>query len=135
MGISRPDKDYVALALWEVDEDNEGCAKWHHFEKNVARIQKDKVGLEPRKLYNIIEFMMYDVDKLGTIRVNDALEMIYNRFGREALADIDGELFTDVEKAGLVTFTEFERQIDRIHLRAPKRRGSLCTTTARVPYG
>lgn len=88
MGISRPDKDYVALALWEVDEDNEGCAKWHHFEKNVARIQKDKVhvllpppqaaahrslgrlaslsqvGLEPRKLYNIIEFMMYDVDKL-----------------------------------------------------------------------
>lgn len=34
--------------IWELDEDNEQCVKWHHFETNIKRILADKVAKRQR---------------------------------------------------------------------------------------
>lgn len=44
LGISNPKKEDVDAMIWELDEDNEQCVKWRHFETNIDRIHKDKVA-------------------------------------------------------------------------------------------
>jgi Ca2+-binding EF-hand superfamily protein len=43
LGISNPKKEDVDVMIWELDEENEHCVKWHHFEINIDRIHNDKV--------------------------------------------------------------------------------------------
>lgn len=39
----------------------------------------DKTGLEPRNLFNLVQFLMYDLAGRGKITVEDTLELIYVR--------------------------------------------------------
>lgn len=39
----------------------------------------DKTGLEPRNLFNLVQFLMYDLTWRGKITVEDTLELIYVR--------------------------------------------------------
>jgi hypothetical protein len=54
------------------------------------RCISDESGLEPRKLYNLVVFLMYDKDETkigGKVTVEDTLQLLYVRHGRERLDD------------------------------------------------
>ena len=51
------------------------------------RCISDKTGLEPRKLYNLVVFLMYDRKFVGKVTVEDTLELLYVRYGRDKLDD------------------------------------------------
>lgn len=48
----------------------------------------DKTGLEPRNLFNLMQFLMYDIQGRGKITVEDTLELIYVRQPEELEARI-----------------------------------------------
>ena len=54
----------------------------------------DKTGLEPRNLFNLVQFLMYDLAGRGKITVEDTLELIYVR-QPEQLEDRIYDIFGD----------------------------------------
>mgnify|MGYP002051755806 CR=1 FL=1 len=50
------------------------------------RVRHDQKGLEPRKLFNLAEFMMVDKDCSGSIDIDECMEILYRRFGNDAHA-------------------------------------------------
>ena len=46
--------------IWEVDEDCDGLISWDEFKAMFYRVRHDKTGWEPRRLFNVVEFMMHD---------------------------------------------------------------------------
>ena len=70
----------------------------YEFELMYKRCIHDKTGLEPRGLFNLVQFLMYDKNNKGKIAVEDTLELLYVRYGR---AELDNEIyaiFGDEEK-------------------------------------
>ena len=66
------------------------------------RCISDDSGLEPRKLYNLVLFLMYDKDdtKFNTeITVEDTLQLLYVRHGRDKLDDEIQAIFGENEKS------------------------------------
>ena len=49
------------------------------------RCISDAQNLEPRKLFNLVEFLMYDKNNSGTITEEDTLQLLFVRHGREKL--------------------------------------------------
>jgi hypothetical protein len=45
-------------------------------------------GYEPRRLYNVVEFMMNDKDDSGTVSAEEAMQILYMRFGRTLLDSV-----------------------------------------------
>ena len=60
-------KQEVKLMVWEVDEDLDGYVSREEFEIMYKRCVSDKTGLEPRKLFNLVQFMMYDKTNSGKV--------------------------------------------------------------------
>jgi hypothetical protein len=67
--------------IWEVDEDLDRSVCRYEFELMYKRCVFDRTGLEPRNLFNLVQFLMYDKTNRGTITVEDTLELIYVRYG------------------------------------------------------
>ena len=51
------------------------------FRRNIA----DKTGLEPCRLFNAVQFMMYDRGGTGRVSLDEAMRMLYARYGKERL--------------------------------------------------
>ena len=66
-------KAEVDLMIWEIDDDLDKMVSRDEFEKMYKRCISDESGLEPRKLYNLVVFLMYDKFFRGTITVEDTL--------------------------------------------------------------
>jgi calmodulin len=77
--------DDVKDMLWEVDEDCEGGLTFKAFQAMWTRLRNDKTGWEPRRFFNIIEFMMHDKDGGGSIDVEETMEILFQRFGKDKL--------------------------------------------------
>ena len=72
------------------------------------RVKHDKSGWEPRSLFNVVEFMMHDKDCSGTIDMEECMEILFRRFGKEQLEAKVNEFFgQDEDGDNEVTFTEF----------------------------
>ena len=94
--------------IWEVDEDSDGCISWQEFKNMFYRVRHDKTGWEPRQLFNVVEFMMHDKDCSGTIDMEECMEILFRRFGKEQLEAKVNEFFgQDEDGDNEVTFTEF----------------------------
>lgn len=84
--------------LWEVDDDRDGGVNWTEFQALYKRVRDDKDGIEPRRLYTLVEFCLFDVDNDGLVDLNDVLERFYRRYGRHELfgkATVNGISTTD----------------------------------------
>ncbi|CAG9329637.1 unnamed protein product [Blepharisma stoltei] len=114
----RQSKQEVQLMVWEVDEDLDGYVSKEEFEIMYKRVVSDKTGLEPRKLFNLVQFMMYDKGNTGRVTVEDTLELIYVRYGMEHLEKEIQALFGENEKTDdgqekSITFSEYLEQINK----------------------
>jgi calmodulin len=56
-----------------VDDDLDKNVSKAEFEKMYKRCISDVSGLEPRKLYNLVVFLMYDKEFKGRVTVEDTL--------------------------------------------------------------
>ena len=94
--------------IWEVDEDCDKCVSWEEFKSMFDRVRQDKSGWEPRRLFNVVEFMMHDKDFSGTIDVDECMEILFRRFGKEMLESKVKEFMSnDEDDSEHITFTEF----------------------------
>jgi Ca2+-binding EF-hand superfamily protein len=111
-------KQEVQLMIWEVDEDLDGYVSKEEFDIMYKRCVSDKVGLEPRKLFNLVQFMMYDKNNSCRVTVEDTLELLYVRYGMDHLEKEIQALFGEDQKTAdgqekAITFSEYLEQINQ----------------------
>ena len=49
----------IEQMIWEVDENLDGRIDEYEFRLMYKRCVNDQTGLEPRNLYNLVQFLMY----------------------------------------------------------------------------
>ena len=89
--IDHFDKEEVNLMIWENDENLDGYIDYNEFEKMYKRCIMDEKEEEPKKLYYLVQFLMYDKEKRAYIIEEDTLEILYIRYGakfEDAIVDI-----------------------------------------------
>ena len=47
------------------------------------RVRNDKSGWEPRRFFAIVEFMLHDLNMSGTIDMDECMEILFRRFGKD----------------------------------------------------
>lgn len=72
----------AALMIWEVDDDADGCINWEECRDMFYRVRDDQSGYEPRKLFNVLEFLMHDKNLNGAVDLDECVTILYNRFGK-----------------------------------------------------
>ena len=82
----------AALTIWEVDDDADGRIDWEEFRTLFYRIRDDQSGFEPRKLFNMIEFIMHDKNFNGFIGLDECTGILYQRYGKGVIDDAMVEL-------------------------------------------
>ena len=112
----------IADMIWEVDENLDGFVDWDEmrimFERNIS----DKSGLEPSKLFNLVQFMIFDNDENGLVSVDETTNMLYARYGRvqmeSKLKELFGEDMTESgTQGGEITFPQYLQAVERIQLK------------------
>lgn len=89
--VEGTNKDELNLMIWENDENLDNYVDYSEFEKMYKRCIIDEREEEPKKLYYLVQFLMYDKEKKGVIIEEDTLEMLYIRHGQkfeDAIVDI-----------------------------------------------
>jgi len=71
--------------VWEVDENLDGCIDWQEFVLMFRRNIADKTGLEPSRVFNVVQFCMYDRDFSGRVSLDETMRMLFARYGKERL--------------------------------------------------
>jgi hypothetical protein len=88
-----PSKEELELMLWEVDDDLNKEISRYEVDKIYKRCLWDEEELEPKRLYRLILFLMYDKEEKNYITEEDTLELLIIRFGdtfNTALLDLFG---------------------------------------------
>ena len=98
LGLTEPKRAAQAI-LWEVDEDMDGLIGYSEFKDFYQRAANDKLGSEPRKLYNVIEFMLADDDGSGTLTVDEVIDCFGRRYGVRKIDSLVQRFFTEEERA------------------------------------
>jgi len=129
-------KQDIELMIWEVDDDLDQQVSWEEFLVMYQRCITDSQGLEPRGLFNLAQFLMYDKDFTGKISVEQTLQILFVRYGREKLDDEIQEIF-GVEQKGpdgqekRINYSEYLR---RVEARLTKLRNSKKEVSKAVIY-
>ena len=94
--------------IWEVDEDCDSMISWEEFKAMFYRVRHDKTGWEPRRLFNLVEFMMHDKDQSGSIDMDECMEILFRRFGKDQLeARVNDFMTHDINSDKEISFSEF----------------------------
>lgn len=117
-------KSEVQLMIWEVDEDLDGSVSKQEFDTMYKRCVNDKTGLEPRKLFDLVQFMMYDKTFKGSITVEDTLQLLFVRNGKTHLETEIKVLFGEEETTsdGQEKSITFQEYLQRVNARDIERR-------------
>ena len=104
--------------IWEVDDDLDGKVSRSEFDTMYKRAISDESGYEPKKFFNLIQFLMYDKSFKGRVTVEETLEILYVRYGRERLDDEIKAIFGDEEKTTdgqekEITYSEYVAKVNR----------------------
>ena len=88
-----PPREELELMLWEVDDDLNKQISRYEVEKMYKRCLWDEEEVEPKRLYRLILFLMYDKEDKNYVTEEDTLELLIIRFGdtfQTALLDLFG---------------------------------------------
>jgi len=72
-------KHEVEEMLWEVDENLDGCLDWNEFRLMFNRNVLDQTGLEPNRMFNLAQFLIYDKNHNGLVSVDETMNLLYAR--------------------------------------------------------
>jgi len=102
-------KSEIEDMIWEVDDDCDKCVNWPEFQAMYHRCRNDKTGYEPRRLFNVVEFLMNDKDDSGSVSVEEAMGILYLRYGKGLLDSQLEEIFgtSDTNSTKDLSLTEF----------------------------
>ncbi|KAK3273721.1 Outer dynein arm docking complex 3 [Cymbomonas tetramitiformis] len=102
----RAKKSEVADMIWEIDDK---FVSWPEFQAMYQRCRKDKTGYEPRRLFNVVEFIINDKDNSGTVSVEEAMQILYVRYGKACLDSQLQEIFgtSDTNSTKTLTLSEY----------------------------
>ena len=105
----KPQKGEVEDMIWEVDEDCDKAVNWAEFQGMYHRCREDKTGYEPRRLFNVVEFVMQDKDNSGKVSLDEAMQIIWDRYGKERFDEQLEELFgtSDLNSGKELSLSEF----------------------------
>ena len=111
----------IADMIWEVDENLDECIDWDEMRIMFQRNISDRSGLEPAKLYNLVQFMIFDQDENGLVSVDETTNMLYERFGRTKMELKLKELFgSDMKETGTqggeINFPQYLERVERTQL-------------------
>jgi len=92
----------IELMIWEVDENLDDRVDKEEFDLMYKRCIKDDTGLEPKNLFNLVQFLMFDRRGKWKITEEDTYDLIYVR-----------EVSLDALDAAIkIIFGEEERRLD-----------------------
>lgn len=112
----------IEQMIWEVDEDSDGCVSWDEFQLMFDRGRNDRTAHEPRKLFNVCQFMCLDRDGDGCMSHEECMEMIMHRYGRSKMDEVFGKSeLRSVTKEREITLSDFLLQVNRSQNRAAQR--------------
>ena len=103
----RPNRNFVNLIIWEVDDDLDGFVNYEEFltmyrrcivSESLARQHGLEPRLEPSQLFNLVQFLMYDKTFKGRVTVEETLQILFVRHGRDKLDEEIRAIFGDEEK-------------------------------------
>ena len=83
------------------------------------RCISDSQDLEPRQLYNLVTFLMYDKDFKGRVTIEETLQILFVRHGREKLDEEIRAIFGDDQRNNdsseeqSITYSEYVSKITR----------------------
>ncbi|EPR61351.1 EF hand domain-containing protein [Toxoplasma gondii TgCatPRC2] len=117
-------KQEIEVIIWELDEDLDQHISWDEFLVMYQRSINDPTGLEPRSFFNLVQFLMYDTNFTGEISVEQTLQILFVRFGRELLDQEIQAIFGEEEKGHggeekRITLSEY---LERVQGRLNKQR-------------
>ena len=121
-------KKDVELMVWEVDTNLNGYISFDEYERMYKNCVIDKKEREPKKLYTLVQFLMFDKEHKGYITEEDTLEIlcIRNNNGLDnAINDIfmievkdeKGNIKRTKNKKESVNYEEFEERMHSLSLR------------------
>jgi len=121
-------KKDVELMVWEVDTNLNGYISFDEYERMYKNCVIDKKEREPKKLYTLVQFLMFDKEHKGYITEEDTLEIlcIRNNNGLDnAINDIfmievkdeKGNIKRTRNKKETINYEEFEERMHSLSLR------------------
>ena len=102
-----PDPGEAQDIIWEVDDDCDGKVNWREFKSVYQRVRDDMKGIEPRRLFNVMEFMIFDIDNSGTIDLAEVMQLFYQRYGKQQLFSMQTDAKGVSRHYQDITFLEF----------------------------
>merc|ERR1719213_358664 len=88
------------------------------------RCISDQTGCEPRNLFNLVQFLMYDKEFIGKISVEQTLQILFVRHGRGELDAEINQIFEEQQKGqdGQEAKISFSQFLTRANARLTKMR-------------
>lgn len=69
-------KEEIKLMIWEVDSNLDNFVNFDEYERMYKRCIIDDKEHEPKKLYYLIQFLMFDKENKDYITIEDTLEVL-----------------------------------------------------------
>jgi len=121
-------KKDIELMIWEVDTNLNGYISFDEYEKMYKRCVIDKKELEPKKLYTLVQFLMFDKEHKGYITEEDTLEVLcvrnnngldnaINDIFMEEIKDEKGKIIRTKNKRETINYEEFSERMHSLSLR------------------
>jgi Ca2+-binding EF-hand superfamily protein len=82
-------KDDLDTMIWEADQNLDGYVSEKEFENLYKKCVSDEKQEEAKKLYYLVQFLMYDKDEKHSITVEDTLEILCARYPNNVDQAID----------------------------------------------
>ena len=114
----RPTRAEVKNMIWEVDDDLDGKINKEEFETMYWRCISKNSFYEPRKFFNLVQFLMFDKEFSGKVSVEQTLQILYVRHGREKLDDEIKAIFGEDDKTEdgqekKISYTEYVASVNK----------------------
>ncbi len=121
-------KKDIELMIWEVDTNLNGYISYDEYERMYKNCVIDKKEREPKRLYTLVQFLMFDKEHKGYITEEDTLEIlcIRNNNGLDSaindifmieVKDEKGNIRRTKNKRESVNYEEFEERMHSLSLR------------------